>query len=124
MKRSQLLLFVIFIGTFFLNVHLNEPIGAKNTQGSVQLIRVQQVESCTFLIAKQPVCSEVFHRIFLAIDSIRLTETLQIYHDRLNTYFYVQQLDYLEYKYLLKQFIPDRQSFLKEPDSLAFPQMS
>ena len=125
MKRTQLLLFILFIGAFFLNVHFSEPIDAIVPQVTVQVVRVQQVESCTFVIAEQQQASpEVIHQPFLAIQPIRLAESLQIYHERLSTYFHTQRLNHLAYRASLKPFIQYHQSFLKESDSFTFSQMS
>ena len=124
MKRTQLLLFILFIGAFFLNVHFNEPIDAIVPQVTVQVVRVQQVESCTFVIAKQQASQEVIHQPFFAIQAIRVAESLQIYHERLSTYFYTQRLNHLAYRASLKPFIQYHQSFLKESDSFTFSQMS
>ena len=114
MKRTQQLLFVLFIGLFFLNVHFNEPIDAIVPQDTVQVVRVQQAESCTFVIAEQQQATpEVIHQPYFAIQPIRISESLQIYHDQLSTSFYIQRLNYLAYRASLKPFIQYYQPFLK-----------
>lgn len=114
MKRTQLLLFIIFIGAFFLNVHFNEPIDAIVPQVTVQVVQVQQVESCTFVIAEQQqVSPEVIQQPYFVISPIGVSESLQIYHEQLRTYFYIQRLSYLAYSASPKPFIQYHQPFLK-----------
>lgn len=125
MKRTQLLLFILFLGAFFLNVHFNEPIYAIVPQVTVQVIRVQQVKPSTFVIAEQQQASpEVIHQPFLAIQPIGVAESLQIYHERLCTNFNTQRLNHLAYRASLKPFIRYHQSYIKESDSFTFSQMS
>jgi len=115
MQRSQLLLFVLFIGAFFLNVHFNEPTDAIVPQVTVQVVRVQQVESFIFFIAEnQHARREVIHQPYFAIQPIRVAESLQVYHEQLSTYFYIQRLNYLAYRASLKPFIQHYKSFLKK----------
>ncbi|PCI68715.1 MAG: hypothetical protein COB38_08645 [Gammaproteobacteria bacterium] len=113
MKRTQQLLFILFIGVFFLNVHFNEPIDAIVPQVTVQVVRVQKAESCTFVIAEQQATPEVIHQPYFAIQPIRISESLQIYHEQLSTSFYIQRLNYLAYRASLKPFIQYYQPFLK-----------
>ena len=122
MKRTQQLLFILFIGVFFLNVHFNEPIDAIVPQVTIQVVRVQQAEPCTFVIAEEkPATPEAIHQPYFAIQPIRISESLQIYHEQLSTSFYVQRLNYLAYRASLKPFI---QYYQPKLDSFTFSHMS